>query len=236
MLRYAADRGLVQGLARRPVRRLARRARRVMWCASRAGLQPLPFGSAAAPSRPCSLRPGLHLFLSPFRTASFFSITNRLVLLHLEPHVFPSSAARSRADRLLSFVVPTPRGVGGAPGGALSVRSRLRGATTALARRGPSRATGTAPRGAPTVAIFGPGPTPRHLRQCPPDARRALPAAAPQGPAGGVPNLPRLAVRAAAGGRHSPLRLQDVSGDAPHERGYAVPSIGALRSQYRSRM
>ena len=40
------------------------------------------------PFSPCSLRPGLHLLLSPSRAASFFSITNRLVLLHLEPHVF----------------------------------------------------------------------------------------------------------------------------------------------------
>ena len=89
MLRYAADRGLVQGLARRPVRRLARRARRVMWCASRAGLQPLPFGlppplPALAPFVPdCiffSPRFELHLF-SPSRTASSFSISSHTFFL-----------------------------------------------------------------------------------------------------------------------------------------------------------
>ena len=33
------------------------------------------------------------------------------------------------------------------------------------------------------------------------------------------PSLPRQRLRAAAAERHSPLRLQNVSGDAPHERG-----------------
>ena len=57
---------------------------------------------------------------------------------------------RGSGGLLLSLSCPNPeRGVGGAPGGALSFQSRVRSATTALARRGPSRATGTAPRGAP---------------------------------------------------------------------------------------
>ena len=206
--------------------------------------------SCAAPHRlPFSrchsdLPPPLLALLPSSWIASFsLAVAGCIFFLHLEPPrsspsratrfflPLPSSAARSRADRLLSFVGADP-----ARGGRSAGRRTF--SPVALARRDnracetravPRDRDGASRRSA--VAIFGPRPTRRHLRQCPPDARRALPAAGPQGPAGGVPNLPRLAVRAAAGGRHSPLRLQDVSGDAPHERGYAVSSIGAPRSQ-----
>jgi hypothetical protein len=55
--------------------------------------------------------------------------------------------------------VPTPeRGVGGAPKGALGSPVALARRDTALARRGPSRATGTAPLGAPPWRFSAEGP------------------------------------------------------------------------------
>jgi hypothetical protein len=50
--------------------------------------------------------------------------------------------------------------------------------------------------------------------------------------AGGVPDLPGPWLRAAAAGRHSPLRLRHVSGDGPSdERGCAQSRLCACRSQ-----
>jgi hypothetical protein len=60
---------------------------------------------------------------------------------------FPT-ASRGRR-RSSPFPAPAPRGVGGAPRGALRDRSRLRSATTVLARHGAVPADGTTPVGAP---------------------------------------------------------------------------------------
>jgi hypothetical protein len=105
-------------------------------------------------------------------------LDRRFILLffvsrHPEPHLslsprrvrarhwrFPFCTARMRrssclllrrlaAPLVFLFPAPAPRGVGGAPRGALLVRSRLRSATTVLARHGTVPATGTAPVDAP---------------------------------------------------------------------------------------
>ena len=236
----AADRGLVQGLASNvrsdlpedlPGARGASCAALHRLAFSRCPLSLLPpllaLLSFVLDCIFFSRRRELHLF-SPSRTASSFSISSHtLSFLFLPPR-------RGRA-RIVSCpsLVPTPRGVGGAPGGALSVRSRLRGATTALARRGPSRAIGTAPRGAPPWRFSARDP------------RRAISDSARRMRAAPCPLPGRMARRAGSrtsrgcgsrrsGGRHSPLRLQDVSGDAPHERGWVQSSLDAYGSQYRS--
>src|SRR3954462_14686547 len=55
----------------------------------------------------------------------------------------------------------------------------------------------------------------------PPDPCSELLAAGSSCLAGGVPDLPSPRLRAAAAGRHSPLRLSGSSlEDAPHERGW----------------
>ena len=78
--------------------------------------------------------------------------------------------------------------------------SRLRGATTASrCDRDPSRRS--------TVAIFGRGPAPAAPAVAP-DLRSGLSAAGPK-PGGTGSRAPRGAVRAAAAGRHSLLRLKD---------------------------
>jgi len=52
--------------------------------------------------------------------------------------------------------------------------------------------------------------------------------------AGGVPDLPSLRLRAAAAGRHSPLRLQDRLRKTPLlERGCEPYTMNSFRSQYR---
>ena len=122
--------------------------------------------------------------------------------------------SRSRAASLrpgCSFLlVPCPhrhpeRGVDGAPTGALfSFVARARRDLRAL-RRGLSRSERDLSRRS-TMAIFGRGPTPP-----PPgvkDRSRQRLVRKPQGLAEGS-LASRVAVRAAAAGRHSPLRLQD---------------------------
>jgi hypothetical protein len=113
----------------------------------------------------------------PLRLFGWSTLCRRFMLLffvsrHPEPHLschrgafarpapIPFSAAShapliflscgvSRAPRVFSFPAPSPRGVGGAPRGALRNRSRLRSATTVLARHGAVPANGTTPVGAP---------------------------------------------------------------------------------------
>ena len=101
---------------------------------------------------------------------------------------------------------PTPkRGVGGAPGGASLEHVALVKRDATLARRGPSRATGRPPLGAPPWRCR---PRVRFRRRHCRRLRRegstqpgiSCPAAAP-----GV-SCPRVTSR---GRRHSPLRLQD---------------------------
>ena len=66
----------------------------------------------------------------------------------------------------------------------------------------------------------------------PPDPCSELLAARSSCLAGGVPDLPSPRLRAAAAGRHSPLRLQDRLRKTPlHERGWQNYTIYSLRSQ-----
>jgi hypothetical protein len=123
---------------------------------------------------PCARSAALSLLARhPLRVFGRSTLLATLGFLFLRlRHTFPVSAARSRARLLFpsprrvmrrsssfscgvsrrrrsSPVLRPPRGVGGAPRGALRNRSRLRSATTVLARHGAVPATGTAPVGAP---------------------------------------------------------------------------------------
>ena len=119
----------------------------------------------------------------------------------------------------------------------LSIRPRTRGrgapeartssSPVTLARRDaarcltrPSRATGTAPLGAPPWRFSGRATNAACGRQC--SRRHATPSRGRAlAPAGRVPRPPAPAVRAAtARDCHHPAPSQNVSGDAPHERGY----------------
>jgi hypothetical protein len=99
-----------------------------------------------------------------------------------------------------------------------------------LLRRG-ARPAGRARLSALHRGDFGSGaalPSPAFL----PDLCSELLAARSLCLAGGVPDLPGPWLRAAAAGRHSPLRLRHVSGDGPSdERGCVNTTIGASGSQ-----
>ena len=127
------------------------------------------------------------------------------------------------------------RGVGGAPTGALSLLSRLRDATDPRERGAARPMTRDARLSALHRGDFRPGaalPSPA----LPPDPCSELLAARSSCLAGGVPDLPSPRLRAAAAGRHSPLRLQDRLRKTPlHERGCESYTIHPLRSQYRIR-
>ena len=154
----------------RPPRMAGRRAailliRLVAPCASESGLVSVGPASVA---RVRSVDPLIDALLFVSSSTSFPN------------HTFPVSAARSRArllfpsprrlmrrsssfsygvsraPRVFSFPAPAPRGVGGAPRGALRNRSRVRSATTVLARHGgrPGRRDGACRRS--TVAVYGP--------------------------------------------------------------------------------
>ena len=100
------------------------------------------------------------------------------------------------------------RGAGGAPTGALVPLSRVRGATIrAQVRRGASHDAGRSPLGAPPWRFSAGGRA--SISALPPDPCSELLAARSSCLAGGVPDLPSPRLRAAAAGRHSPLRLQD---------------------------
>jgi hypothetical protein len=186
-----------------------------------------------------------------YRRLSCFSFS------HVMPnHTFPVSTAHSRAPLnfsllcsafaplvflllrrlaappVFSFPGPAPRGVGGAPRGALLVRSRLRSATTVLARHGTVPATGTAPVDAPPWRFSAEGPRVM-IPTVPPyhAAPSRGPAARPSrsGPAASRPQLHR------GFGTPHPAPPQNVSGDAPHERGWDGYSMGAVSSQSRIR-
>ena len=94
-----------------------------------------------------SRHPEPHLSLSPrlrSRAPLVFLFSQRV---RAAPLAF--SCGVSRAPPVFSCPAPAPRGVGGAPRGALRNRSRLRSATTVLARHGAVPANGTTPVGAP---------------------------------------------------------------------------------------
>src|SRR6476646_504361 len=70
----------------------------------------------------------------------------------------------------------------------------------------------------------------------PPDPCSELLAARSSCLAGGVPDLPSPRLRAAAAGRHSPLRLQDRLRKTPlHELGWESCSIPSMSSQHKIR-
>ncbi len=171
----------------------------------------------------------------PLRLFDFSPLATSLLSPSLAPSrchlrfIFSSHPrAASRRGPLPSLADPM-RG-GGAPG-------PVTGISVALARRDhrvplrPGRRLS-----ALRVAIFGrgtgassPGSAHRNPRRDFAHARTL--ASSRSGPA-----PPATAVRSAAPGRHDPAPPRNVSGDAPHERGYAMSSISSLRSQYRSQL
>jgi hypothetical protein len=100
--------------------------------------------------------------------------------------------------------------------------TRRNAACHALARRLASHDAGRSPLGAPPWRFWAPGaalPSPNtRLRRSfgrHPDRSQRAPRSQVVVPGGRGPCLPRRRLQAAAAGRHSPLRLQDASGDAP---------------------
>src|SRR3982075_248309 len=108
----------------------------------------------------------------------------------------------------LSLRTHPKRGAGGAPTGALVLLSRLRGATSARVRRGASHDAGRSPLGAPPWR-FSAGGRASISGIALPDPCSELLAARSSCRGGVAPAPPSLGLRAAAAGRHSPLRLQD---------------------------
>ena len=168
--------------------------------------------------------------LTMSNSAVFFVPAARLcarVCLSCSPRPCPRLRCRGR------------RNLGGNPGSSNPIAPRTRGGwsadrrTLSFCRACEARppcpgATGT-PLGAPPWR-FSAGDPCRPLRQWDTGAGSDLPAPGHKAwPAGS--RTSRGAVRAAAAGRHSPLRLGIVSGDAPPERGCATPTTASRRSQ-----
>jgi hypothetical protein len=170
--------------------------------------------------------PHLSCFRDAFARPALFPSPRRLIR---RSSSFSCGVSRRRRS---SPVLRPPRGVGGAPRGALRNRSRLRSATTVLARHGPSRATGRR-----LSALHRGGlRTARPRVTCPivPRTMPRLPAAgrtaSRSGPAASRPRLHR------GFGTPHPAPPQNVSGDAPHERGWGGYSTDALCRQDRIHM
>ena len=139
---------------------------------------------------------------------SAFTMSNSAVLF------VPAARCCARVGPAIPFAA-TPRGVGGAPTGAHILLSRLRDATDPRERGAARPMTRDARLSALHRGDFRPGaalPSPA----LPPDPCSELLAARSSCLAGGVPDLPSPRLRAAAAGRHSPLRLTGPSPeDAP---------------------
>jgi len=165
---------------------------------------------------------------TPFRVSAARSRAPLLFLSQRRSRaaLLPSPAASRGAAGLL-LPVPAPRGVGGAPRGALRERSRLRSATTVLARHGPSRATGRRLSALHRGDLWTARPrvtyptVPRTMARLPAAGRKA---------SRSDPAASRWRLHRAFGTPH-PAPPQNVSGDAPHERGWGVYSIDAVSSQ-----
>ncbi len=143
----------------------------------------------------------------------------------------PYRCPRRFCARMMSclFCADPERGVGGAPGGAhWSSRHACEARQPRWRNAAHPVATGTAPLGAPPWRFSAAGPRVT-CPTVPPDHAATSPAG-PQGLAGRIPQPPGRGCTAVPG-RHAPLRLQDVSGDAPHERGCESCSTTTLRSQ-----
>ena len=176
-----------------------------------------------------SRRRGPHLF-SPSRTASSFSISSHtLSFLFLPPR-------RGRARIVSCPSLCRPR-----EGWAERREAHFQSGRACEARQPRLRDAGRPARSGRRLAALHRGdfrpathaaPSPTVPAGCAPRLARCR--AARPGGRGRQP--PAAAVRAAAGGRHSPLRLQDVSGDAPHERGWGKSSLDAQGSQPCTRM
>ena len=153
--------------------------------------------SLRSSDRTCARRGRCHRFVDPgFRPCSLHRIT------------FCFRGALRLPRRVLVFAPHPARGVDGAPTGALVFHvARARRDDPRERYAGRPVATGTPSRRS-TVAIFGRGPT----LPSPAVGHRSRPATCLRPairPGGRDPGPPAAAVRAAAAGRHSPLRLQD---------------------------
>ncbi len=122
-----------------------------------------------------------------------------------------------RADHLVSLCRPRTRGAAERRKAHTGSSITLARRDAALTARGDPGATGIAPLGAPPWRFPAAGPRFNsgsvhriHVATCPPARSQDL--------ADWVPYLPRRGSLPSATGRHAPLRLWIVSGDAPHER------------------
>jgi hypothetical protein len=170
--------------------------------------------AASRRSSPCQRHVRRH------RWSSFFA-TLRAPLVFLR--------GTSRARRPSPFSCARPARGGRSAERRTHCRSRVRGATTVSARHGPPRATGrrlsALHRGGLRTA------RPRDTYPVVPRTMARLPAAgcnaSRSGPAASRPQLHRGV------GTPHPAPPQNVSGDAPHELGYAECTTGAHGSQQR---
>jgi hypothetical protein len=156
------------------------------------------------------------------------STTDRTVYL-VNQHILLHSRARISASGLCLFASLTPhRGVGGAPRdvrvlGGTPVGVHITRHARRLARRLASHDAGRSPLGAPPWRFWAPGPrfsvTGIRLRSRfggHPDPSQRAPRSQVVVPDGRGPGPPRgQRLQAATAGRHTSLRLQDVSGRRP---------------------
>jgi len=121
---------------------------------------------------------------------------------------------------------PSPRGAGGAPTGAVVLLSRLRGATSALVRRGASHDAGRSPLGAPPWRFSAGGRA--SISGIASGSVQRAPRSQVVMPGGRCPGPPEPAVTSRS--RRTPLPAPPSGSsleDAPHERGWE--SIAQLR-------
>jgi hypothetical protein len=152
------------------------------------------------------------------------SISHGTVHHFKQPISFPRRVflRRGFASLLRSPPVRGGRSAERRSGARRNTRGRARNAARqALPRRLASHDAGRSPLGAPPWRFWAPGPRFSHrhpprlaLRRASARFQRA-PRSQVVVPGGRLPCLPRRRLRAAAAGRHSPLRLQDASGRRP---------------------
>jgi hypothetical protein len=125
---------------------------------------------------------------------------------------------------------PTQRGAGGAPTGALVLSSRVRGATSALVRRGASHDAGRSPLGAPPWRFSAGGRA--SISGIASGSVQRAPRSQVVMPGGRCPGPPEPAVTSRSRGTPLPAPPSGSSlEDAPPGARMRIYTINALRSQ-----